>query len=69
MKYLSIFILIVFYSIELISREVGQTEITAEDGVEVFQDEKYYLLKKNVKIESDNFILLGDLIKIYLYNQ
>ena len=65
MKYLSIFILIFFYSIELISREVGQTEITAEDGVEVFQDEKYYLLKKNVKIESDNFILLGDLIKIY----
>ena len=65
MKYLSIFILIFFYSIELISREVGQTEITAEDGVEVFQDEKYYLLKKNVKIESDNFVLTGDLIKIY----
>ena len=65
MKYLSIFILIFFYSVELISREAGQTEITAEDGVEVFQDEKYYLLKKNVKIESDNFILLGDLIKIY----
>ena len=49
MKYLSIFILIFFYSVELISREAGQTEITAEDGVEVFQDEKYYLLKKNVK--------------------
>ena len=65
MKYLSIFLIIFFYSIELISREIGQTEITAEDGVEVFQDEKYYILKKNVKIESDNFILLGDLIKIY----
>ena len=55
MKYLSVFILIFFYSIELISREIGQTEITAEDGIEVFQDEKYYLLKKNVKILSDNF--------------
>ncbi len=65
MKYLSIFIIIFFYSIELYSRESGQTEITAEEGVEVFQKEKYYLLKKNVKIESDNFILLGDLIKIF----
>ncbi len=64
MRNFIIFIL-VFYSIKIIAREVGQIEITAEDGVEVFQDEKYYLLKKNVNIESDNFILTGDLIKIY----
>ena len=32
------------------ARDVGQTEITTEDGIEVFQDEKYYLLKKNVEI-------------------
>tara|TARA_B100001057_G_scaffold109800_1_gene107781 strand:- start:13643 stop:14404 length:762 start_codon:yes stop_codon:yes gene_type:complete len=60
-----IFILFFFYSIEINGREFGQTEITAEDGVEVFQDERYYLLKKNVQIESDNFILSGNLIKIY----
>ncbi len=65
MKYISIFILFFFYYIEIGAREIGQTEITAEDGVEVFQNEKYYLLKKNVKIESDNFLLSGDLIKIY----
>ena len=33
--------------------------------MEVFQNEKYYLLKKNVKIESDTFNLTGDLIKIF----
>ena len=46
-------------------REIGETEITTEEGIEVFQNEKYYLLKKNVKIESDNFTLYGDTIKIF----
>ena len=65
MKYISVFIIFLFYFIEMSARETGQTEITADDGVEVFQDEKYYILKKNVKIESDNFLLVGNLIKIY----
>ena len=47
------------------SRTLGETEITAEEGIEVFQDDKYYLLKKNVKIDSDKFVLLGDEIKIF----
>ena len=47
------------------SRTLGETEITAEEGIEVFQDDKYYLLKKNVKIESDKFVLQGDEIKIF----
>ena len=47
------------------SRTLGETEITAEEGIEVFQEDKYYLLKKNVKIESDKFVLLGDEIKIF----
>ena len=47
------------------SRNIGETEITTEEGIEVFQNEKYYLLKKNVKIESDTFNLTGDLIKIF----
>ena len=47
------------------SRNIGETEITTEEGIEVFQNDKYYLLKKNVKIESDTFNLTGDLIKIF----
>ena len=63
------FIIIIFFMLTLnnssFSRKVGETEITTEDGIEVFQNEKYYLLKKNVVIESDTFTLTGDLIKIY----
>ena len=58
------FIFILLYTTNLIAREQGQTEITTEDGVEVYQDEKYYLLKQNVKIVSDNFILNADNVKI-----
>ena len=45
-------------------RNAGETEITTEDGIEVFQNEKYYLLKKNVKIISDSFTLYADNVKI-----
>ena len=46
------------------ARNVGETEITTEDGIEVFQNEKFYLLKKNVKIISDSFTLYADNVKI-----
>ncbi len=46
------------------ARDTGETEITTEDGIEVFQNEKFYLLKKNVQILSDNFILDADNVKI-----
>ena len=46
-------------------RNVGETEITTEDGIEVFQEEKYYLLKKNVEILSDEFKLTGQTVKIF----
>lgn len=59
-KILILFIL----SVSLQARETGETEITTDDGIEVFQDEKFYLLKKNVKIESDNFTLSADDVKI-----
>ena len=59
-KILILFIL----SVPLHAREIGETEITTEDGIEVFQDEKFYLLKKNVKIVSDNFTLSADNVKI-----
>ena len=61
-----IFLLIVLLNYtSAFGRNVGETEITTEDGIEVFQEEKYYLLKKNVEIVSDDFELNGNLVKIY----
>ncbi len=58
-------VLIIFLiSITLNAREIGETEITTEDGIEVYQNEKFYLLKQNVKIVSDNFTLNADKVKI-----
>ena len=57
-------IIIFLISTTLSAREKGETEITTEDGIEVFQNEKFYLLKKNVNIESDNFILSANEVKI-----
>ena len=58
-------ILLIFLSFSLFAREKGQTEITTEEGIEVFQKEKYYLLKKNVIIDSDDFLLSADLVKAF----
>ena len=68
MKLISIIILTFLISVNLFAREKGQTEITTEDGIEVFQNEKFYLLKKNVNIKSDNFILDADNVKIQFDN-
>ena len=65
MKLIFYFFILFININNLSARNIGETEITAEEGIEVFQDEKYYLLKKNVNIESDNFVLRGDEIKIY----
>ena len=64
MKIIIKIILITLFSITLNARELGETEITTEDGIEVFQNEKFYLLKKNVQIVSDNFTLSADDVKI-----
>ena len=61
-------IIILLFCMNLSAREKGETEITTEDGIEVFQNEKYYLLKKNVEIESDNFILKANNVKINFEN-
>ena len=61
-------IIFCFYSFVVLARGEGETEITTEEGIEVFQNEKYYLLKKNVKIESDNFTLFADDVKINFDN-
>jgi len=54
-----------FFTSLLQAREIGQTEITTEEGIEVYQKEKYYLLKKNVEIDSDNFNLKAQKVKAY----
>ena len=54
---------LISYSTSGISREIGETEITTDDGIEVFQNEKYYLLKKNVIIASDDFEITSDKVK------
>ena len=64
MKLILKVITILLISVNLNAREIGETEITTEDGIEVFQNEKFYLLKQNVKIESDNFTLNADEVKI-----
>ena len=64
MKLNFILLIILLLSKTLYGREVGETEITTEDGIEVFQNEKFYLLKKNVKIESDDFLLNANEVKI-----
>ncbi len=66
MKKIIIIFLILFLNHKYAySRNIGETEITTEDGIEVFQEEKYYLLKKNVEIVSDEFELNGNLVKIF----
>ncbi len=64
MKLIIKIILISFITFNLFAREKGETEITTEEGIEVFQNEKFYLLKKNVKINADTFTLLADDVKI-----
>ena len=50
------------------ARQIGETEIISEEGIEVFQEQKFYLQKKNVIITSDNLKLSGDEVKIYFEN-
>ena len=64
-KFVIFFLFIILNYKYALSRNIGETEITTEDGIEVFQEEKYYLLKKNVEIVSDEFELNGNLVKIY----
>ena len=49
----------------LSARNSGETEITTDEGIEVFQNEKFYLLKKTVQIISDTFRLSGDEVKVF----
>jgi len=60
-----IILILIFISPISIAREKGQIEITTNQGIEVFQNEKYYLLKDNVNIVSDDFELNADLVKAY----
>ena len=60
-----IFLFLIFLSFSVFAREKGQTEITTEEGIEVFQKEKYYLLKKNevftkVSLRPTDYIRVGN---------
>ena len=59
------FLIIIIVYWNLFGRNIGETEITTEDCIEVFQNEKFYLLKKNVQIISDTFSLSGDEVKVF----
>ena len=60
-----LYLLFFIITISLQARNLGETEITTEEGIEVFQKEKHYILKKNVEIQSDNFNLKADNVKAY----
>ena len=57
---------IIYFTIFLIlqySNSFAEINITTDEGIEVFQDEKYYLLKKNVEIVTDDYLLTADNVK------
>ncbi len=64
MKFIFCLIIFVVITSEIYPRQIGETEITTDEGIEVYQEEKFYLLKKNVKIISDSFVLKADEVKI-----
>ncbi len=57
-----IFLLFFKYSY---AAKIGETEITTEEGIEVFQNEKYYKLKKNVNIVTKDFELKANFVKAH----
>ena len=66
MKKYFVIIFIVFTIISsVINSSVAQTIITTDHGIEIFQVEKYYLLKDNVVINSEDFQLSADKVKAY----
>ena len=64
-KFLTYIFLIIVSFNTAFARNAGETEITTDEGIEVFQNEKFYLLKKNVEIVSDEFNLKGQIVKIF----
>ncbi len=67
MKYF--LLILIFCSFQIFARDAGQTEITTDEGIEVFKKEKYYLLKKNIKIISDEFTLKADNLVKAFFNE
>ena len=64
-KILISYLIFIFASWSLLARNGGETEITTDEGIEVFQNEKFYLLKKNVQIISDTFSLSANEVKVF----
>ena len=49
MKFIFCLIIFVVITSEIYPRQIGETEITTDEGIEVYQEEKFYLLKKKCK--------------------
>jgi len=49
-KIFTIYLIFIFAAWNLSARNIGETEITTDEGIEVFQNEKFYLLKKMFKL-------------------
>ena len=63
MKKFFLFLLVILINSSSIA--ITKTEITTDKGIEIFQNEKYYLLTGNVQINSKDFILSADIVKAY----
>jgi len=63
MKKFFLFLLVILTNSS--SLATTKTEITTDKGIEIFQNEKYYLLTGNVQIKSEDFNLSADIVKAF----
>ena len=47
-KLIILSVLLISYPVSGISKGIGETEITTDDGIEVFQNEKYYGIEMSI---------------------
>jgi len=59
-------LIFIFTSWNLLARNVGETEITTDEGIEVFQNEKFYLLKKMFKLFLIRLVYQVIKLKLFL---
>ena len=60
------YLIFIFASWNLLARSAGETEITTDEGIEVFQNEKFYLLKKMFKLFLIRLVYQVIKLKLYL---
>ena len=65
-KLFTSYLFFIFASWNLLARNVGETEITTDEGIEVFQNEKFYLLKKMLKLFLIRLVYQVIKLKLFL---